>query len=381
MKVLLISINSYYEPVGGSRYLRTLAYGYRSIEHVIVCKKSVVNDQLNTPKLVELKKTFISDLFSRIFISPCFLMFYLFKIVKLAKAYDVIAFHSTRLGVVALIINLLFKNKKLIIHSDNDESNLIRQMPVTMNLKGMLILIDKLLIPLSEWLCYKVGDFYTFICEKDRRRYSENFENNFKMIPVCLSFPHETKIYMNFNYMHSGPLLFTGSFDFYPNIDALLLLLKIAKELPEQNFIIAGRGISKLQHKIIISQNVKLVSDIDSALMSHFFKEAKVFISPVRHGSGMKIKIAEALSYGLPVIAHEKGIDGYEEISKEPFFEIIRGDNVSDMVDTIRKYLTMVDSEKQQIRKMAYEAFIKYYTLQRCESIIKNIICHLCENK
>lgn len=374
MKVLLISINSYYEPVGGSQYLRTLAYGYRSTEHVIVCKKSVANKQFYNSALKELEKSFFSDLISRILITPCFLMFYLLKIIKLSKDSDIIAFHSTRLGVIAAIISILYRNKKIIIHSDNDETNLIRQMPIKMSLKGVIILIDNLLIPISEWLCNKVGDYYTFICEKDRRRFSGISEKNIKIIPVCLSLPQISNNIRNNDCEYSGPLLYTGSFDFYPNIDALLLLLKIAKELPEQNFIVAGRGLSTLQNKIEITKNVRLASDVNSILMNRFFEESKAFICPVRYGSGMKIKIAEALSYGLPVIAHEMGIDGYEEISKEPFFETMRGNNVSIMVNTIKQYLIRITCKRHQIRKLAYDAFVKYYTLQRCESIMKNIL-------
>ncbi|ERJ60635.1 glycosyltransferase [Sphingobacterium paucimobilis] len=48
-----------------------------------------------------------------------------------------------------------------------------------------------------------------------------------------------------------------------------------------------------------------LVEDIDD-----FYKHSKVVICPMLSGTGIKIKVLEALSYGLPVVCHQRGVDG-----------------------------------------------------------------------
>jgi glycosyltransferase involved in cell wall biosynthesis len=42
-----------------------------------------------------------------------------------------------------------------------------------------------------------------------------------------------------------------------------------------------------------------------------FFKQCRVFIAPLRFGAGIKGKIGEAMSYGLPVVTTSIGAEGF----------------------------------------------------------------------
>lgn len=44
--------------------------------------------------------------------------------------------------------------------------------------------------------------------------------------------------------------------------------------------------------------------------LSHYYNRAKVVICPMLQGTGVKIKVVEALAYGLPVVCTTRGIDG-----------------------------------------------------------------------
>ncbi len=48
-----------------------------------------------------------------------------------------------------------------------------------------------------------------------------------------------------------------------------------------------------------------VVDDIDS-----FYKKARIAICPMLSGTGIKIKVLEALSFGLPVVTNRRGVDG-----------------------------------------------------------------------
>jgi glycosyltransferase involved in cell wall biosynthesis len=48
--------------------------------------------------------------------------------------------------------------------------------------------------------------------------------------------------------------------------------------------------------------------------MAELLTEADLFISPVFSGAGMKPEVIEALFYGLPIIASETSLKGYEEL-------------------------------------------------------------------
>ena len=44
--------------------------------------------------------------------------------------------------------------------------------------------------------------------------------------------------------------------------------------------------------------------------LEEFYTNARVAICPMLSGTGIKIKVLEALSYGLPVVTNRRGIDG-----------------------------------------------------------------------
>lgn len=50
---------------------------------------------------------------------------------------------------------------------------------------------------------------------------------------------------------------------------------------------------------------VAFINDLDEAYAS-----SKIAICPMLSGTGLKIKVAEALSFGLPIVCNERGIDG-----------------------------------------------------------------------
>jgi glycosyltransferase involved in cell wall biosynthesis len=56
------------------------------------------------------------------------------------------------------------------------------------------------------------------------------------------------------------------------------------------------------------------VEDISEVLL-----EADIFIAPVRFGSGVNVKVLEAMSYGVPVITTPKGAEGIEARDGEHF--------------------------------------------------------------
>lgn len=53
-------------------------------------------------------------------------------------------------------------------------------------------------------------------------------------------------------------------------------------------------------------EKIKFVKVLDD-----FYSNSKVVICPMLSGTGLKIKVIEALSFGLPVVCNDKGIDGF----------------------------------------------------------------------
>lgn len=109
-------------------------------------------------------------------------------------------------------------------------------------------------------------------------------------------------------------LLFLGGFMHEPNEDAVVWFVEniyplIKKEIGNIKFYIAGSNPTSkvLQLKssdIIVTGYVNDVTPL--------FRKAKVFVSPLRYGAGVKGKILQSMSYGLPVISTSIGAEGID---------------------------------------------------------------------
>lgn len=109
-------------------------------------------------------------------------------------------------------------------------------------------------------------------------------------------------------------LLFIGWFGHLPNEDAVLWFANeifplIKKDDPDIRFFVLGGNpaekILKLRSDdVAITGYVKDVSD--------HFQNARIFVAPLRYGAGFKGKIAQAMSYGLPVITTSIGAEGMD---------------------------------------------------------------------
>lgn len=105
-------------------------------------------------------------------------------------------------------------------------------------------------------------------------------------------------------------LLFIGSLDWEPNIDAVLWFVEFVFPLLPENTKIAivGRNPSEAIKSIKIDE-IDIYSNVPS--VEEFYLNSKVFISPMRLGGGINIKIFEALSYGIPIVGTPHSFRGF----------------------------------------------------------------------
>jgi len=114
-------------------------------------------------------------------------------------------------------------------------------------------------------------------------------------------------------------VLFVGGFQHPPNIDAAITLVKdvmphVWRELGAIRVTIVGSHPPP-DVQALASPQVDVtgwVEDLEPLLDS-----ARVMAAPLRYGAGMKGKIAQALSVGLPVVTTAVGAEGLENGDKD----------------------------------------------------------------
>ena len=109
-------------------------------------------------------------------------------------------------------------------------------------------------------------------------------------------------------------LVFTGTLDYEPNVDAVLwftqqILPLIRRDIPATQFHVIGRNPTPKIHELASENpNVKVtgfVPDLRPALAA-----ATVYVCPLRLGAGLKNKVLEAMAMGLAIVTTTEGASG-----------------------------------------------------------------------
>lgn len=110
----------------------------------------------------------------------------------------------------------------------------------------------------------------------------------------------------------SRRLLFMGTLDYYPNIDAVFCLVEqimphVWAHDPEVSLVIAGRNPPR---EIIALRDRRVEIVAGPPDMSAVAADCALAVVPLRAGSGTRIKILHAMAMGLPVLSTRLGAEG-----------------------------------------------------------------------
>ncbi len=162
--------------------------------------------------------------------------------------------------------------------------------------------------------------------------------------------------------------LFVGS-DYSANVDGIHWFLAevwplVLGEVPAATLTICGKVTQTINsdHRGVVRQGV--VPSLDP-----YYQNADVVIAPLRVGSGLKIKVTEALSHGRPVATTSIGAQGMENLI---WYGIYLGDTAADLASQIIRLLTdtafLVEAGKQ-----AYAAGKEFSPAQSCRPLFDEL--------
>lgn len=114
------------------------------------------------------------------------------------------------------------------------------------------------------------------------------------------------------------------------------------------------------EHLSIKATNIVAVNFAED--LSIYYQNAKIALCPMLTGTGTKIKVVEALSYGLPIVCNTRGIDGL--INKTDNGCLVSDDPV-EFANNIIKLLTDESEYKKQAEN-ASTAFTINYEKEHC---------------
>jgi len=114
----------------------------------------------------------------------------------------------------------------------------------------------------------------------------------------------------------------------FPNITALH---------PEIKLLLAG-SISDMKQKIVKTENIEYLGRYNH--VNSIYNIADIAINPINFGTGLKIKIIEALSCGMPSISYKQSMDGLQDINTIEFCEVANDENdfKNKLINLIQNY-------------------------------------------
>ncbi len=129
-------------------------------------------------------------------------------------------------------------------------------------------------------------------------------------------------------------ILFVGGFRHPPNTDAMLyyhaeILPLLRERLPGVRTHVVGSNVPATVKDLAAEDFVVegFVSDIEP-----FLSRCRLSISPLRYGAGVKGKINQAMSYGIPVVATSPSVEGMHLVDGR---DVMIADTPEDFADAI----------------------------------------------
>lgn len=161
-----------------------------------------------------------------------------------------------------------------------------------------------------ELAAYAGADLIIAVTEEDRRLLAECLPGKaLAVIPNIHAMPARSEP----KDRTPGRMMFVGGFKHQPNVDAVghfcaAILPRIHAEAPTATLVIAGSdpppSVSALARDRI--EVLGYVPDLSPLLRS-----AAILVAPLRYGAGLKGKVGEAMSFGVPVVTTSVGAEGF----------------------------------------------------------------------
>ena len=188
---------------------------------------------------------------------------------------------------------------------------------------------------------------------------------------------------------NSGPckLLYVGNLKTHQNrlslewiIDEILPRLE-ATGL-DFELVVAGAYDETIRQISLVSPRLKLLGFVED--LGSLYSEATLLLSPIRLGTGIKLKILEALANGLPVVTNSVGIEGIPGVPGEHFLVQEAPEEISSAVVK----LCLDQSERSRIslsgKRLVEEHFlidrIRERFLALTRQLIEDAVSHSCGN-
>jgi glycosyltransferase involved in cell wall biosynthesis len=249
------------------------------------------------------------------------------------EQFDVLVLETVYLSVYINVIRKYFSGR-LILRAHNVE-HLIWERIAKNTFFGLkklyLSLLARQLKSFEKSVISRYDEIWC-ISAQDKQWFEEQNRNKLvKLVPFAVK--SESISTKKIDYQCNN-LFFLGSMDWYPNKEGVVWFLDnvwnaVHEKYPDLTFRIAGRNIPAHWQQLNY-EGVEIVGEVASA--ADFLEENGVLVVPLWSGSGIRIKIIEAMAVGKVIITTTIGLEGINAIHKK---HVLLADTADEFTDAI----------------------------------------------
>jgi len=215
---------------------------------------------------------------------------------------------------------------------------------------------------------YSAADLVITVTQEDTTALRESgVRSHLVQVPNFAEVPEVT-----FDKKYPNRIIFIGGFNHKPNVDAIEWFVReilpiLRNKWPAVELLVVGSNAPENVARLSSVPNVKFLGHQND--VSGLLGTSSVSIAPLRYGAGMKGKVTQALSWGLPVVTttigaqglgavHEKHLrlaDSKEDFASEVYECLANPSRAAEMGKAGRSLIANLCGEKSIIERLEKE--------------------------
>lgn len=218
----------------------------------------------------------------------------------------------------------------------------------------------------NECLTQRYSDYNAVLNIREGKVYKQYYRQEPELyLPVILNTPTIQR-----PKDESFIILFVGGY-YYPNLKGFdwfvnNVLPYITSEVKLQ---LVGNGMEKTREQYVMIPNIEVLGRVED--LSSIYSNANVVIGPIFEGAGMKVKTAEAFSYGKNFIGTDESLEGY----KEKIAVDLKNNGVY-ICNTAQEYIDTINNNKTKFTKYNVnirEFFENNYSIEAALNLLNKL--------
>jgi len=164
-------------------------------------------------------------------------------------------------------------------------------------------------------------------------------------------------------------LLFIGTLTWEANIDGLLWFFEniwptLAAKIQELHFYVVGKNPDKrLIDQCKDYKHVHFTGFVEN--LEPYYRKGRVFVIPLRFGSGIKVKLLNAMYRGIPAVTTPIGVEGLEIIhGKELYCTVDPATHIEAILTLLQhsdNWISMRNASRKRAQNYSYKELLKIH--------------------